>query len=151
MTLHEKLREQLKDAMRGKDVVRVTVIRSLMAASTNELVATRRKLEEILTNEQTLAVIRRAVKQRKDSIDQFTKGKRPDLAANEQAELKILEAYLPAQMARDEIEKAAKARATALGVTDKTGANKLMRMLMRELKGKADGTLTKEVVDSLFT
>jgi len=150
MTIHEKFREELKDAMRAKDSVRVTVIRSLMTASTNELVATKRKPDEVLTDEQTLAVIRRAVKQRKDSIVQFTSGNRPELAAAEQVELKILEAYLPAQMNREEIEKAAKAKAAEMGVTDKMGANKLMGSLMKDLKGKADGTEVKAVVESLF-
>ncbi len=150
MTLHENFREQLKDAMRAKDTVRTTVIKSLMTAATNELVATKRKPDEILTDDQTLAVIRRAVKQRKDSIEQFTKGNRPDLAATEQAELKVLEAYLPAQLSREEIERVARAKAAELGVSDKTGANKLMGMLMKELKNKADGTEVKAVVDSLF-
>ena len=150
MTIHENFREELKEAMRAKDAVRLTVVRGLITACTNELVATKRKPDEILTDEQTIAVIRRAVKQRKDSIDQFTKGNRPDLVANEQAEVTILETYLPALMSRGDIEKLARVKATEMGVTDKIGANKLMGSLMKDLKGKADGTDVKAVVDGLF-
>ena len=137
--------------MKAKDTVRLGVLRGLSAAATNELVAKDRKPDEILNEEELMTVIMRAAKQRKDSIEQFEKGGRPELAESEQAELEILQTLLPAQLSREEIEKAAKEKATALGVTDKSGANKLMGMLMKDLKGKADGTVVKEVVDSLFS
>ena len=137
--------------MKAKDTVRLGVLRGLSAAATNELVAKDRKPDEILNEEELMTVIMRAAKQRKDSIEQFEKGGRPELAESEQAELEILQTLLPAQLSREEIEKAAKEKATALGVTDKSGANKLMGMLMKDLKGKAGGTVVKEVVDSLFS
>jgi len=114
-------------------------------------VAKDRKPDEILNEEELMTVIMRAAKQRKDSIEQFEKGGRPELAESEQAELEILQTLLPAELSREEIEKAAKEKAAMLGVTDKSGANKLMGMLMKDLKGKADGTVVKEVVDSLFS
>ena len=123
--------------MKAKDTVRLGVLRGLSAAATNELVAKDRKPDEILNEEELMTVIMRAAKQRKDSIEQFEKGGRPELAESEQAELEILQTLLPAQLSREEIEKAAKEKATALGVTDKSGANKLMGMLMKDLKGKA--------------
>ncbi len=147
---HQELKEAIKDAMRAKDAVRLSVLRGLSAAATNELVSKQRKPDEMLSDEELLAVIIRASKQRKDSIEQFTAGGRPELAESEKAELTILEAMLPAQMSREEIEKAAKDKAAAMGVTDKTGANKLMGMLMKDLKGKADGTVVKEIVEGLF-
>ena len=147
---HQELKEGIKDAMRAKDAVRLSVLRGLSAAATNELVAKQRKPDEMLSDDELLTVIMRASKQRKDSIEQFIAGGRPELAESEKAELAVLEALLPAQMSRDEIEKAAKEKAAAMGVADKTGANKLMGMLMKDLKGKADGTVVKDVVDKLF-
>jgi len=148
---HLELKESIKTAMKAKDTVRLGVLRGLSAAATNELVAKDRKPDEILNEEELMTVIMRAAKQRKDSIEQFENGGRPELAESEQAELEILQTLLPAQLSREEIEKAAKEKATALGVTDKSGANKLMGMLMKDLKGKAGGTVVKEVVDSLFS
>lgn len=145
-----ELKEQLKDAMRAKDATRLAVIRGLMSAITNESVAKGKGPDGVLTEEEMLTVIMRAAKQRKDSIEQFEKGGRPELAENEKAELAILQTMLPAQMSREEIETAAKAKAAEMGVTEKSGANQFMGALMKDLKGKADGTLVKEIVDSMF-
>lgn len=136
--------------MRAKDAVRLAVLRGISAAATNEAVAKGKGPDALLSDDELLTVIMRAAKQRKDSIEQFTAGGRPELAEGEQAELAVIEALLPAQMSRDEIVAAAQAKATEMGVTDKTGANKLMGTLMKDLKGKADGTIVKEVVDGLF-
>ncbi|MBY0293758.1 GatB/YqeY domain-containing protein [Patescibacteria group bacterium] len=145
-----ELKEQLKDAMRAKDATKLAVIRGLMSAMTNEAVAKGKGPDGILTEEEALTVVMRAAKQRKDSIEQFEKGGRPELAEGEKAELAILQTMLPVQMSREEIEAAAKAKAAEMGVTDKSGANQFMGALMKDLKGKADGTLVKEVVDSMF-
>ncbi len=146
-----ELKEGLKEAMKAKDQVRLAVIRGLMTASTNEAVSKGKGPDGVLSEEEMLAVISRAAKQRKDSIEQFEKGGRADLAESEKAELAVLQEMLPAQMSQEEIEAAAKAKAAELGVTDKSQANQLMGALMKDLKGKADGTMVKEVVDSLFT
>jgi len=148
---HQELKEAIKDAMRAKDTVRLGVLRMLSAAATNELVSKTRAPDSMLTEEELLTIIMRASKQRKDSIAQFEAGGRPELAEGEKAELAIIEAMLPAQMSREEIEAAVKAKAAELGVADKSGANKLMGMLMKDLKGKADGTIVKDVVDKLFS
>lgn len=147
---HQELKEAIKDAMRAKDAVRLSVMRGLSAAAVNELVARGRKPDETLSEDELLTVIMRASKQRKDSIEQFIKGGRPELAEGEKAELAVLETLLPAQMSRGEIEKAATEKAAAMGITDKSKANQLMGMLMKDLKGKADGTVVKDVVDKLF-
>ena len=148
--MQDKIRAELTEAMKARDTVRVAVLRSLVAAFTNELVAKGRKPDEKLTDDEVLAVIKRAVKQRKDSIEQFEKGGRQDLADNEKAELKILESYLPAQMSAEQIKEKAVALKESMGVTDKTKIGIFMGALMKELKGQADGTLVKEVVDGLF-
>ncbi len=144
------LKEQMKDAMRAKDSVRLGVIRGLITAAQNDAVQKGKGPDGILDEGEMLAVITRAAKQRKDSIEQFEAGGRPELAVGEKAELEIIMSMLPAQMSHDEIVAAAKAKAQELGVTDKTGANKLMGMLMKDLKGKADGNDVKAVVDGLF-
>lgn len=145
-----ELKEMMKDAMRAKDSVKLGVVRGLMAAMTNEAVQKGKGPDGVLTEEEALAVIVRASKQRKDSIEQFEKGGRPELAEGEKAELAIIMSMLPAQMSREEIEAAAKQKAAELGVADKTGANKLMGMLMKDLKGRADGNDVKAVVDAMF-
>jgi uncharacterized protein len=147
---HQELKEALKAAMKNKETVKLSVVRGLLTAATNELVNKKRKPDDFLTDEELLAVISRAAKQRKDSIEQFEKGGRPELAEGEKAELAVLESYLPPQMSEAEVEAAAKAKAAELGVTDKSGANKLMGMLMKDLKGRADGTVVKAVVDKLW-
>ncbi len=144
------LRDQMKDAMRAKDTVRLSVIRGIMTMVTNDLVAKSKKPTDELAEDDIMALVRRAAKQRRDSIEQFEKGGRPDLAEVEKAELVILEAMLPVQMSADDVLAAAKAKAAELGITDATKKNQLMGALMKDLKGKADGTLVKEVVDALF-
>lgn len=147
---HEDLKAGIKEAMKAKDTVRLGVLRGLITAATNEAIAKGKGPDGVLTEDELLSVIMRAGKQRKDSIDQFEKGGRPELAEGEKAELAVIESMLPAQMSREEVEAAVKAKAAEMGVADKTGANKLMGMLMKDLKGKADGTIVKEIVDGMF-
>jgi len=150
MSLHQQLKSELKDAMRAKDTTRLTVIRGLLTAFTNELVAQKKKPDEELDDEGAFAVLTRASKQRKDSIEQFEKGNRSDLAENEQKELEIIEGYLPEMMSREEVEKIVTEKKNKLGIDDPSKKGQLMGMVMKELKGKADGAVVKDVVDSLF-
>lgn len=136
-------------AMKAKEPVKLGVMRGLSAAITNELVAKGRGPDGQLTDDEVLSVIMRAAKQRKDSIEQFEKGGRPELAVSEKEELAILETMLPTQMSREEIVAAVQAKATEIGA-DKSKANQLIGMLMKDLKGKADGNIVKEVVDGMF-
>ncbi len=148
--IHQDIQTQIPAAMKARDEVRLLTLRGLVSAFTNELVALKRKPTETLSDDEALAVIRRQVKQRKDSIEQFTAGNRLDLAAKEEAELKILEAFLPAMMGKDEIRKIAEAKKAELGVTDKSKMGIFMGAVMKDLKGKADGADVKEVIESLF-
>ncbi len=136
--------------MLAKDAVRLNTIRGLLAACTNELVAKKRKPTEELSDEEVLDLIRRGVKQRKDSIEQFKAGGRLDLVESEEAELKILETYLPAQMSEEEIITFVKNKIEQAGEIDKTKAGMFTGGIMKELKGKADGALVKKAVDSLL-
>ena len=147
--MHQNIKDQIKQAMLAKDTVRLTVLRGLLAAFTNELVAKMKKPNEELSDEDAIAVIRKAVKQRKDSIEQFTKGGRADLVESEEAELKVLETFLPALMSKGDIKKVVEAKIAEMGTVDKTKLGQLVGSLMKELKGKADGADVKEVVESL--
>ncbi|HUC89077.1 MAG TPA: GatB/YqeY domain-containing protein [Candidatus Paceibacterota bacterium] len=150
MSLHEQIKGNIKDAMKSGDKVTLEVMRGLLTAFTNELVATGQTPQDMLTDEQALAVITRLSKQRKDSIEQFTKGGRMDLVAGESAELAVLKKYLPKLMDKSEVEKIAHAKRDELGITDSAKKGMLMSALMKDLKGKADGMMVKEAVDQLF-
>jgi uncharacterized protein YqeY len=148
--LHEQIKNNIKEAMMAHDAVRLETYRGMLSAFTNELVAKNRKPNEMLEDVDAIAVITRLSKQRKDSIEQFKKGNREDLVKKEQAELAILETYLPKLMDKSEVEQIAKAKKEELGITDATKKGMLMSALMKDLKGKADGMVVKEAVDSLF-
>ncbi|MFA6397378.1 MAG: GatB/YqeY domain-containing protein [Candidatus Paceibacterota bacterium] len=148
--LHQQIRDEIKDAMIKKESLRLEVLRNILSSFTNELVAKKRKPSEELSDEEAIPVISRLVKQRKDSIEQFTKGNREDLAEKERDELPYLEKYLPEMMNRDEVEKIIKAKKEELGITDKSKAGMLMAGVMKDLKGKADGQIIKEIVDALL-
>jgi uncharacterized protein YqeY len=149
MSLHQQIKGEIKTAMMAKDAVKLSVVRGLSAAFMNELVAQSTTKTE-LNDEEALMIIRRAVKQRKDSIEQFRKGKREDLASAEEAELKILETYLPQMMSKDDIKKIAEVKKKEMGVTDKAKMGQFIGALMKDLKGKADGADVKQVVEGLF-
>jgi len=148
--LHEQIKEGIKESMKARDTVRLNVMRGLVTAFTNELVATGKTPQDILDDEKVIAVIARTAKQRKDAIEQFTKGGRMDLVEEDTAQLKILETYLPKMIEKSEVESIVKAKKDELGITDATKKGMLMSAIMKDLKGKADGTIVKEVVDSLF-
>jgi uncharacterized protein len=150
MSLHLELRESLKEAMKAKDAVALTTIRSIMTASTNELVATGRTPQDQLTDDETLAVIKRLAKQRKESIIQFEAAGRNELAEPEKLELAVLEAYLPTLMTQEQITPIAEAKKAELGITDKGKMGILVGAVMKELAGKADGGDVKAVVERLF-
>lgn len=151
MTIHETVKKAIPEALRARDEVRLRTLRSLVTAMTNEVVAKKRKPDELLSDEEALAVVKRAVNQRKDSIEQFEKASRNDLAEPEKAELAILETYLPARMSREEIATLAKAKMAELGISSKADAGKFTGALMKDVKGKADGADVKAVVDSLLS
>jgi uncharacterized protein YqeY len=148
--IHTDIKNGIKDAMLAKDTLRLGVLRSLVAAFVNELVAKKRKPDEFLNDDEALDVIRKQVKQRKDSIEQFEKGNRQDLAEVEKAELGVLETFLPAQMSYEDILAFVRAKQAEIGMTDKTKAGQFMGLIMKDLKGKADGPMVKQVIDELF-
>ncbi|MBA3789034.1 GatB/YqeY domain-containing protein [Patescibacteria group bacterium] len=150
MTIHESIKAGIPEALKAHEETRLRTLRSLSTLMTNEVISKKRKPNELLTDEESLAVLKRAANQRKDSIEQFTKGGRPELAIPEKEELEIIESYLPAQMGPEEIEKIVRAKMAETGVTTKTEAGKFIGVVMKDLKGQADGTEVKKIVDSLL-
>lgn len=150
MSLHEQIKGEVKEAMKAKDQVKLAVVRGLVSTMTNESVAKGRTPTDLLSDEEALAVIKRTANQRKDSITQFIEGGRPELAESEQAELAVLQTYLPAMMSTAEIRQIVEAKKAELGITDKAKAGQLTGMIMKELAGKADGGDVKTVVDQSF-
>ncbi|ETB63879.1 TPA: glutamyl-tRNA amidotransferase [Candidatus Nomurabacteria bacterium] len=150
MTLHENIKNGIKESMKAGDKVRLEVMRGLSTAFMNELVATGRTPQDTLTDEQSIIVITRLAKQRKDSIEQFTKGGRMDLVEEESKQLAILNEYLPKLMEKEEVEEFVKNKIREVSIIDPTKKGMFMATLMKDLKGKADGAMVKSVVDELY-
>ncbi len=150
MTIHETLKQSIPNALRARNETLLRTLRSLVTAMTNEVVAKKRKPDQLLTDDEAIIVLKRAASQRRDSIGQFEKASRTDLSEPEKAELIIIESYLPAQMSREEIMALAKAKMAELGISSKADAGKFTGILMKELKGKADGGDVRAVVDNLL-
>lgn len=151
MTIHESIKAGIPEALRAKDDARLRTYRSLATMMTNEVVAKKRKPDELLTDEEAVTVLKRAANQRKESITQFEQAGRMELSGGEKEELAIIESLLPPQMSREEIEAVAKAKMAEMGVTGKADMGRFMGALMQDLKGKADGGDVKAVVDSLLS
>jgi uncharacterized protein YqeY len=149
MTLPERIDSDLKDAMRAKDAVRLGVLRMLKSAlkySAIEKAGTESQLDDA----EAAQVIRKQVKQRQDSIEQFEKGGRPELAAKERTELAILTAYLPQGLAADELTKIVQETIAEVGATSKAQMGAVMKALQGKVAGRADGkTLSQEVQKQL--
>ena len=148
--LVQKIRDDMRAAMKAKDDLRVQTLRGAMAAFTNELVAKGKKPTDEVDDAMAIAVLKRLGKQRKDSAEQFEKGGRPELAQKELLELKIVESYLPQSASREDIDKVARKKIQELGVADASGMGKLVGAIMKELAGNADGNDVKEVVANIF-
>ena len=144
--LKEKLSDDLKQAMRGGDTVKRSVIRMVLAAAHNVEIAR----QASLADGDMLGVIAKEAKQREESIQAFKQGNRPDLVAQEEAELAILQQYLPQQMTRDEIVIEARRIIKEVGAQGPRDKGKVMPKLIAELKGKADGRQINEVVTELL-
>lgn len=152
--MHDKIQKEIPEAMRAKDQVRLTTLRGVLATFTNEAVTLKRTPQDKLSDEEAVAVIRRLVKQRKDSIEQFKKGGRNDLADNEKAELKVLEEFLPAQMSEDQIRKIVISKLEEFknqnGSTSSPQVGQFMGAVMKETQGNADGALVKKIIEEVL-
>jgi hypothetical protein len=146
MSLVEKVRADLTESMKAREQVRTATLRMLLAALKNEQIEKGHELSD----EEAQAVIRRGVKQRLDSIEQYDNGNRKDLADRERAEKDLLEIYLPKQLDDAEIENLVRAVITDTGATSKKDAGKVMKEMMSHHKGLVDGKKVQEVVGRLL-
>lgn len=149
MTLEERLDADLKEAMRSGDTVRKLAIRAVKTAITEAKVAGSQ--QRALTDDEVLTIIVKQIKQRRDSAAEFVKGNRPDLVANEEAEIAVLAGYLPQQLDENTIRERARAVIAELGVTDLKGIGPVMKRLTADLRGQADGQTINRVVRELLT
>ena len=147
MKIKQQLSDDLKQAMKAGDAVKRGTLRMLMSAINNAEIAKRSPLEE----SDILGIIAKEVKQHRESIESFRRGNRPDLVTKEEAEMAILEAYLPEQITREDIVEEAKKVITAVGAQGPGDKGKVMQQLMPLLKGKADGKEINTVVTELLS
>jgi uncharacterized protein YqeY len=147
-TNYYKINQDLKDAMKAGDKVRLQTIRSLRALILEfEKSGANREMNE----EDEIKLLTSAAKKRKESIEQYTKGGREELAAKEAEELKIIETYLPKQLTEDEIKEVVRNLAAELKVEGKKDFGKLMGASAKALKGKADGNVIRGIVESILS
>jgi len=143
MALIEQIQKEMIEAMKAKEALRLSVLRGLKTALKNKEIDKMRALSE----GEEIQVLQTLVKQRKESIEQFTKGGRSDLADQEQAELKIIEAYLPAAVSREEIERAVTETIAEVQASAPKDMGRVMKAVMAKFAGKVvDGKLVNELV-----
>lgn len=146
MTLQEKLRADLRQAMKGRDSKRSSLIRLVLAGVKNAEIDKGAPLDD----SGVIDIISREVKQHRESISEFGKGNRADLVAKEEDELALLLEYLPLQMSREEIAEAARKVIEQVGARGPGDKGKVMSQLMPQLKGKAEGREINDVVSELL-
>ena len=147
MTLNDKITQDLKDAMKSADKVRLQTIRSIWASI---LEFEKSGTGKEMNGEEEIKLLSTAAKKRKESIEQFTNGGREDLAEAEEAELQIIMSYLPEQLSAEDIEKELIKIAEKVGALSKADFGKLMGAAVKEMKGKADGRAIKEIVEKVL-
>lgn len=148
--LHDQIKEKIKESMLARDQVRLASYRAILAGITAEVTGRGMKPSESLDDEGVISVITKLVKQRKDAISQFRAAGRDDLADEDQAQLELFETFLPKMMSEEEIETFAKTKISEMGEIDKSKSGMILGVIMKDLKGKADGADVKKVVDRLL-
>lgn len=147
MSLKERLNNDLKDALRRGEEQRKAALRMALAALHNAEIEASGELDESAV----LGVLAKEAKQRRESIEEFRKGRREDLVAREEAQLAVIEQYLPQQMTRDEIAEAARAVIAQVGAHGPGDKGKVMPVLVNQLRARADGREINAVVTELLT
>ena len=146
MSLKEKLQQDLKEAIRSRDAQRKSVIRMCLSAIQRAEVEQGGELDDTAL----VAVLQKEAKQRRDAIEQFEDADRPDLLEAEKAELVILESYLPQMLSRDEIAEEAHQVIEEVDASGLKDLGAVMRVLMPQMKGRAEGRLVNQVVRALL-
>jgi len=147
----DRLKEDLKAAMRAKDKVRLRTLRSLRSALKNKEIDQRKEgAETVLSEQDQLAVLRKQANQRKDSIEQYEEAGREDLVQKEHEELTVLEEYMPEQMSDDELRDRLQAIVDDVGASSMGDMGPVMGRAMSELRGRVDGSRVQEMVQQLL-
>ncbi|HEX9656787.1 MAG TPA: GatB/YqeY domain-containing protein [Bacteroidota bacterium] len=150
MTLKDKISSDLKLAMKSGDKLRLETLRSLRAVLMEKEIEKRGPDFKGLKPEDELAAVSTAAKKRRESIEQFEKGGREDLAQQERSELQIIQEYLPEQMSGDDVKAHVRGVIASAGAEGQKDFGKVMPVVMKELKGKADGRVIQEIVKELL-
>jgi uncharacterized protein YqeY len=145
-TLRNQIRADMTDSMKARNAEKTSTLRMLQAAIKNEEI----NVHHELTDEEALSIIRKAVKQRLDSIEQYTQGNRPELAAKEQSELELLKTYLPPELTDEEIEAGVGEIIASTGAQSKKDMGKVMKEATARYKGRVDGKKIQEIVSRLL-
>jgi uncharacterized protein len=149
MTLQSQVDDDIKDAMRARETARLNVLRMLKAAMKNAAIE-KGGAVAVLDDPEAVAVIRKQIKQRRDSVEGFEKGGRPELAAAETAEIAVLSAYLPKSLSPDEISALVKEAIDESGATSKREMGAVMKILTAKAAGRADGKTLSVAVQKLL-
>lgn len=146
LSIMERVTKEMKDAMKARDKVRLRTLRSLRSALMNKTIDKRQGDDAELDESEQLAVVRKQVKQRKDSIEQFEEAGRDDLVEKEQEELDVLKEFMPEPMSEEKLEAAIDAIIEDVEATDMSDMGAVMGRAMGELRGKVDGSRVQQIV-----
>lgn len=141
MSIQERIDQDLKQAMASREETRTSTLRFLKSALKYAAIE---KRSDVLPDAEAFAVLQKQIKQRRESIEQFSSNGRDDLAAKERAELAVLEAYLPSQLSDEELEAAIRETAASLGASSKKDFGRVMKALTDRLAGRADAKRISE-------
>jgi uncharacterized protein YqeY len=144
--LTEQIRADLTESMKARTADRTSTLRMLQSALKNEQI----NVGHELSDEEAMAIIRKGIKQRQDSVEQFTKGNRPELAAKEQAEMETLKAYMPPELSDADLESGLREIVASTGAQSKKDMGKVMKEATARYKGRADGKKIQEMVARLL-
>jgi uncharacterized protein len=150
MTLKQQITEDLKSAMKAREVEKRDTLRALDSMIKNEEIE-QGKREDGLDDNSVIVLVKRAIKQRKDSADQFKKGEREELAEKEELEISFIEKYLPEQMSKEDIEKIVKKVVEDAGATSKADMGKVMGIAMKAVGDNADGAIVRSAVENALS
>lgn len=145
-SLSEQIRADLTAAMKAQEKEKLSTLRMLQSALKNEQI----NIGHELSDEEAMTVIRKAVKQRQDSIEQYTKGNRPELAEKERSEMELLKTYLPPELTEEEIESGVREIIASTGAQSKKDMGKVMKEASARYKGRVDGKKVQEIVSRLL-
>ena len=147
MSLNEKIALDLKDAMVSKDAAKLSTIRLLKSALKYSAIE---KKKDALTDAEIQQVIQKQIKQRRESIEQFASGGRTEMAAQEEAEVRVLESYLPKQMSDPDLKKLIEDEVKAGGASSKKDFGRIMKLISEKLSGQADGKRVSEILGKIL-